>query len=307
MAAPVDADRVTTANGAATSQSLNLPGSIASGDILVALVRAPASTTISWPAGWTEFIPDNSADASDDVTSGAYRIADGTEGATITVTFGTSRAMAGICYRITGGDTVSVSSAATGASTTPDPPNYAPFVGHDHETLWIGLVGFDASSGQTVTAAPTSYGNLGTTTSGGAGVAGASQQTTASSENPGTFTASASVTWTTWTVAVYTAQPRARLTAEPVEVAILPDTAKARLTAAPVEVGYTTEPPLRVSQLPVEVLVEPSDPLLRVSQASVEAVVLPDAAPFRLSQLAVEVVILPAPPMGNVFRAYVID
>ena len=58
--------------------------SISPGDVLLAIVRSPAATTFSWPAGWTELV-ETGADASDDVESVAWRLADGTEGASITV------------------------------------------------------------------------------------------------------------------------------------------------------------------------------------------------------------------------------
>jgi len=47
----------------------------------------------------------------------------------------------------------------------------------------------------------------------------------------------------------------------------------------------------RISQLPVEVLILPTDALARTSQLPVEVLTLPTSAKARISQLAVEVLV----------------
>lgn len=244
MAFPVDQDRVTTDSATSgTSHSLNLPGSIASGDYLVAAVRCPASTTISWPAGWTEQEQSN-ADASDDETSIAWRVADGTEGATITITLGTSRVLVGICYRITGANGIAFSASTVGSASQPDSPNLTDILTSARDILWLSLGGCDDS--ETLTSGPTSYSNAtvqGSTATGTSGctVYGASRQLNAASENPGAWTLGSTSIWTAWTVALSDVAFPSRVSQLPVETLVLPTTQKAR-----------------VSQLAVEVLILPS-------------------------------------------------
>lgn len=263
MAAPVDAAR-TTYDGlvSGTSHIISLAGlaPISAGDILLAKVRCPASTTISWPAGWTEIVNDNASDATDDVTSVAWRIADGTE-TTVTVTLGTARLMAGICYRITGGDMVEISAVAIGSASQPNSPNYAPFTSAPHDVLWLSLVGGQGT--RTLTSGPSGYSNATIISHGGgdgaAGtcfVAGASKGATAvNSEDPGAWTLDSTTTWSAFTVAVYTAAPQARMSQEPVEAVILPTDARARLSQEAVEtVILPTDAQARVSQIVVEIV-----------------------------------------------------
>jgi hypothetical protein len=251
MAAPVDAARATTDQPTGSlSQAVNLPGSISSGDILFAVVRATAGTTISWPAGWTE-LDETSLDASDDTQSCAWRIADGTEGATITVTLGTSRPIVALCYRITGGDSLVIGTpASNSANANPNSPSLDA-LRSGYDVLWLSVGGFDRSA--TLTSGPSGYSNatlfVGTASGAIIGVLGASKQVTSDdgTEDPGTWAVSVAVQNMMWTVAVYTANTRARLSQGPTEAVVSPTTGKARVSQVPVEVvmenisaaGYT--------------------------------------------------------------------
>lgn len=273
MATPVDAARaVTNSTVAGTTHSLNLPASIAAGDILLAVVRAPGSTTIAWPAGWTEW-EETFADASDDQTSIAWRVADGTEGATITITFGTSRILVGLCYRITGGVGITFSALAVGSGSQPNSPNLALTTARD--VLWISIGGCDDS--ETLTSGPASYSNAtvqGSTATGASGctVYGASRGLNAASENPGAWTLGSTSIWAAWTVAI-----------------------------------SDEEFPSRVTQAVVETAVQPTTQKARVSQEAVEVVVQPTTQKARISQMVLEVVLIPTPVAGQEFQVYVID
>ena len=310
MAFPVDQDRVgTNSTVSGTSHNLNLPASIAAGDMLVAIVRCPASTTIAWPAGWTEQ-EQSTADASDDETSIAWRVADGTEGATITITLGTSRILVGLCYRITGAAGIAFSAAAVGSASQPNSPSLSGILTAARDVLWLSIGGCDDA--ETLSTVPTSYTNgavQASTATGTAGctVYGASRQLNAVSEDPGAFALGTTSIWTAWTVALATDPFPSRLTQEPVEVAVLPTDQDARLTQLPVEVAIQSNPGLRLTQEPVEAVVQPTTQAVRLTQAPVEAVVLPAASPMRLTQYAVEVVILPEPVFAPTFQAIIID
>lgn len=276
MAAPVDAARATTdGSTSTTSQALNLPGGIAAGDWLVAKVRCPTATTISWPAGWTEVVNDNAADASDDVTSIAIRVADGTEGATITITLGTAARMAGICYLITGAGSYTISAVATGSASQPNSPSLT--IADTRDVLWLSLAGSDFA--KTLTSGPASYANatLQANTGGASGgnctVMGASRQVSADlTEDPGAWTLDSNGINSAWTLAL-----------------------------------YDTPTQIRVSQFPVQALVIPDNQAARVSQFPVQALVIPDNQAARISQFPVQVLILPTPVTSAPFKAHIID
>lgn len=265
MAFPVDAGRApTNSTVSGLTHAVNLPGSIAAGDVLVGVVRCPAGTTITWPAGWEE-LQQSAADASDDDQSIAIRVADGTEGATITVTLGTARILVGIVWRITGGVGVSLSAIAVGSATQPDSPNFAALT-TARDVLWLSLGGCDDS--ETLTSGPTSYANAtlqGSTATGAAGctVFGASRALNAASENPGAWTLGSTSIWMTWTVAISETAFPSRVTQHPVEAVVVPTSGKARVT-----------------QHAVEAVVLPTSGKARVTQMAVEVVIIPPAGPF---------------------------
>lgn len=208
MAFPVDADRQTTNGGASvTTADINLPANIAAGDLLIAYVRNATGGTVTWPAGWNEMI-DESPDAADDGNSVAYKVADGTESGTIQVTFSTSGKYAAVCYRITGGGTPEISTRATGASTTPDPPSFSPS-GGAKDYLWIWMGGWEGEQTTPPAGSPTNYSNAIGNGSGTAGVittncrvASATRQLNAATEDPPSWTISASDDWTAFVIAV---------------------------------------------------------------------------------------------------------
>ncbi len=202
MAFPVDAARAST-NGtvASVNKVCNLPAGIVSGDVLVLILRSAGADTHSTPAGWTAYRL-NETDPSDDITSVWIRVADGTEGATVTVNGTGSVKFAAICWRITGGLAPNDTSlGATGTSTLPDPPAFTPLEGLDNH-LWLWLGGWEGEQTSPPTGSPTNYVNPVGANSGVAGVvasncrvAGASRQLNAATENPPSWTISVSDSW----------------------------------------------------------------------------------------------------------------
>ena len=85
MAFPVvQARNETSFTAAATSFACNLPATIASGDLLIVILASGGTNAQQFNTltGWTELLDEN-------VTFGVhvwYRLADGTEGATVTFT-----------------------------------------------------------------------------------------------------------------------------------------------------------------------------------------------------------------------------
>lgn len=294
MAFPVDAARATTnSTTSSTTHSLNLPGSIASGDLLLAVVRCPASTTISWPAGWTEHEQSN-ADASDDETSLAFRVADGTEGATITITLGTARVLVGLCYRITGAVGLALGASVVGSATQPNSPSFTPLTAA-RDVLWISIGGCDDA--ETLTSGPSSYSNAtvsASTATGTSGctVYGASRQLNGATEDPGAWTLGSTSIWTAWTVAISDTAFPSRLTQEPVEAAVLPTTAAGRMTQEPVEVAVLpTSSKVRLTAEPVETLTLPTSSKLRMTSEPLEVLVKVEESDLRLTAMPVEVLV----------------
>jgi hypothetical protein len=206
-----------TTNGttATTSPVVNLPTGIVAGNLLLVLFRgASLSGDITWPAGWTELF-DDASDASNDETTMAWRKADGTEGATITLSTPVSGKFAALSWRITGAADPTVqppqfATLATGASVNPNPGSLTP-TGGAKDYLWLAVGGWEGEQTSPPGTFPANYtlNQIGAD-SGIAGavatncrLAGAGRQLNAASEDPGAFTISVSDDWTATTLAIH--------------------------------------------------------------------------------------------------------
>jgi hypothetical protein len=173
----------TTASG--TNHVINLPATVAIGDLLLLLVRANGAIDPP-PTGWNERY--NTLNGGR--LAGYEHICDGSEdGGTVTLTTGSASILRCFLYHISaaswyknlaGG--VAVGTAATGGSSAdPNPPNLAPSWGAV-DILWIAHAVSNVAS--TVSSYPTDYtdgddnGMLGFT---------ARRELNAASENPGVF------------------------------------------------------------------------------------------------------------------------
>jgi len=107
MAFPVATTATTNGTTATSSPVVNLPASIAAGDLLLCVFRLAVASALTgqihWPADWTELF-DDSSDGADDQMAMAWKKADGTEGTTMTL-FCTSGKFAALAWRITGAET----------------------------------------------------------------------------------------------------------------------------------------------------------------------------------------------------------
>lgn len=219
MAAPVDAGRATTGITAVASPWLgvNLPASIAAGDLLVAFVCTTNGRSLT-ASGWTQLTgSEDQSDASALNHVVFYRVADGTEGATtdvFTPTGGTSKGTV-IVWRITGArtsGTILTVALTANLGANMDPPSCGTDGGTSSDVLALAMGAVDGET-QSFTA-PSGYSNIQNANSGTSGVAttngragGASRGLTAvTSEDPGAFTNAAPTTangGTAYTVLVH--------------------------------------------------------------------------------------------------------
>jgi hypothetical protein len=210
----------TAVSTASNTHNINLPASIAAGELLLIITAkgTPAvTTTFNSLAGWDEVIDEN---VSLGMTIWA-RTADGTEGATVTMTSaGTAIRSASIAYRISGAETVAtqmpeLSTVATGSSVNPNATTCTP-TGGAKDYLWISCFnrsGEEADDDTWVTAAPSTpaaFSNLLQKACGVAGtnlagmVAAAQLASNAASLDAGAFTC-ATGAWRAFTIAIHPA------------------------------------------------------------------------------------------------------
>lgn len=117
-----------------TSHTVNLPANIVSGNLLLVFFGSHGVPTITFPGDWTQLFQT----ANSSIMFGAwYKVANGTEGATITVTTSNVQETAHTSYRITDYQGVPQVGTSVGAySSLPDPPSLTPSWGAQN-TLWF--------------------------------------------------------------------------------------------------------------------------------------------------------------------------
>jgi hypothetical protein len=213
MASPavVGTPTETAISTAGTSHVVNLPSG-ASGNLLLAIMdKGSTAATVGSLAGWNELLDENSANG----LYIAWRVADGTEGATTTFTLSASTRGAWIVYEISGAADPTIrapeiGTTASGSSTAPNPPSVS-VTGGSRDVLTIaafGRGGEEADDDTWVTSAPSGFGTLlqiacGTvgTNLGGMLSTAHLQQTTATAD-PAAFTC-ATGAWRAQTIVVH--------------------------------------------------------------------------------------------------------
>jgi hypothetical protein len=249
VAAPVDSARQgTNITSAGTSHAINV-GSPAAGTGLIVVVRFAGDPGTVTFTGYLE-IALASNDASDDDMRIFTRVANGSEGATDTLTTTNSVKAAAICWEITGYGTssgfmeVAVANPVTftTAANSANPPQVPATPGLTKQFLFLVVAGQDGEVGA-YTAAPTNYTSPGlvTANSGTGGSAssncymgGASRQLTATSDDAGVFTHGAATTGgMAWALAVYPLSTSKTLTHAGSPGSSETDTAVALIIAAP--------------------------------------------------------------------------
>jgi hypothetical protein len=182
---------------------------------LVLIDKGSTAGTFNALTGWTELLDENLGNG----IAILYKKADGTEGASITLTHSSSTRGAYIVYRIDGAADPSTTpptlgTVGTGTSTGPDPGNCNPGVANDY--LWIamfGSAGEEANDDTWCNNAPTNFSNLKQRTCGTVGVnlggiiASAEYALNASSLDAGAFNTDGSNAWRAYTIAIHPAPP----------------------------------------------------------------------------------------------------
>jgi hypothetical protein len=127
-----------------TTQTLDMPASVASGDLLIAILVCDGNPTFTWPAGWTSLHTGTVSGGSAAKVEARYRVADGSEGASMAVTTSASEMMAYNVVRITGYQgTPESSTGATGSSTTLTSDSLNPAGWGTEATLWLAVGAYD--------------------------------------------------------------------------------------------------------------------------------------------------------------------
>lgn len=185
-----------------TDHQVTMPGSVAARRLLV-IVFNSGTAQVTTPDGWTAMNPAGGYNISS--TRRAYvfaKVTDGSEGGTTVncVTDAAFVASSVVYYFSDEGYQVAQclaasAAAATGTSTTPNPPSLTSGFGAV-DTLWIAVT----NAGAQISAYPASYSNGQTTA--GFGLGTAERQVNGASQDPGTFTIASSATWDAFTLAV---------------------------------------------------------------------------------------------------------
>lgn len=200
----VEATNTGFSNSQVSSHSVPLPSGIQSGDLLLIILAFQHNGGGDWnlPTGWTAlYTQDNGAGIGQQVCY--YREADGSEGATQTVTTNVVGRAGYNSYRISGyqGAPEAATTPDSGASTSPNPPSLTPSWGAA-KTLWIATTSQDHNNQPS--AIPTNYGDTinGTgTTSVGATMSSCRRELEATNDNPGAFTITSN-RWVAATIAI---------------------------------------------------------------------------------------------------------
>lgn len=181
--------------GNATTHAVNLPSGIAEGDLLVALIAFDGNPTVTFPSGWS--ILCNNVNGTIVRLLSAYRVADGSEGASINVTSSASEGSAHISYRVTGhqgGAPIFPRTVNTGTSAAPDAPKLTNSVAA--EMLYIAFCANDANVA--VTGYPSGYSdgvNHRWANANGVGVAAATKNVSSQADDPPEFEMGSSEDW----------------------------------------------------------------------------------------------------------------
>lgn len=200
-----DADTRTGSQTANTqSHRVNLPSNVRRDDLVLVFISFDGSPTVTWPPGWTPVVA-----ASNGVNNRLeirFRIADGTEGASLTATTNVAEQSVHRSIRVSGVDpaTPPVGVTASGANATPDAPLLDPAPWAREDTLWFAIAANDDGMAM-MSAGPVNYTTFVNQTSGGAagcGLGTARREGFVAAEDPGAFTLSAARAWVAATVAV---------------------------------------------------------------------------------------------------------
>ncbi len=203
---PVYESFAQTANSAdATSMVCNMPSGITAGDVLVALVIADGSATITAPGDWSTLSANQAISGGGGVCRAFWKVAAGSD--TLTVSTSASEKIAAAVFRISSATTAEAT-FATGTATPAAPPSITP-AGGSRDYVFIVGIGFPNNAANP-SADPSGYSPLANIASSGGLAATNVRQYAAyrsassvSSESPGTAAYANATQWGSYTVAVW--------------------------------------------------------------------------------------------------------
>lgn len=199
-----------------TQNALTVP-SHSAGDRMLALFASDSADAVSIGASsglWTNFFSGISTTVCR--LNFFYRDV-AASGETLRIDTATAQGASWILYRINKGTfdpatAPAIGTISTGASANPDPPSLTSPWGAE-DILWIPVYSWDVGSAHS--AYPANYSSNQQSSvwadAGGEGIAAATRELNASSENPGTGTIAASRVWIAQTIAIRPALPIASL------------------------------------------------------------------------------------------------
>lgn len=178
----------------ASTHSINLPASVVSGDLLAVFVTTNGAT-LTAPSGWSTFA--SSTTSSNTRVSASYRISDGTEGSSLSITASASTPLCAITYRIVNNrssitaNTDLTTLAGSFSSTTTPNPGTAVSPWGSAENLWIVPLAYNSNT-TTVSSYISTYDQGQTTVAANRlfSMTSCAIKKTASFENPGAYTLS---------------------------------------------------------------------------------------------------------------------
>ena len=152
---------ITVVAPASTSVVVNLLAGMSAGNIVIAFLGSAEDRTFTWPAGWTELV-DAMAGTSSAMTIG-YKIIDGTEGSSITLTASSAVTNATSIVVEVKTDVKSLEAATvqtTVNTTSVDPNAMTPLTGFSRYLFFACYGGAVRASSVTVSSFPTGYTKL---------------------------------------------------------------------------------------------------------------------------------------------------
>lgn len=203
---------------ATTSHTVTLPTGIVAGQLLLVLIGGENPSGTSFPAGWTELFDAGGSSAG--WLAGAWRVADGGESGSITVTTTGSVKSAWIVYRFSNhnGTVEAATPVDQPGTASPDPPSLSPSWGSD-KTKWLVAFAGESPSQRAVSAYPTDYADdqltagTGNTAGADATIGAASRLLETATEDPGAFSLGGTGNWFAVTIAVQGSCPNDQTTA----------------------------------------------------------------------------------------------
>jgi len=174
-----------------------MPAGIVAGDRLVVCAAFDTSAAVTVPGDWT---------TTSNTTNGAAirllvltKVAAGSDTLTLTTVSSTVSSAHASFRTFSNDNTIRSGTAATGTSDSPDPPSLNN--GTSEKFLWFAVTGWGSSA--TATAYPTSFSdNQLTAAVGNVGVAVATRDNEASTQDPAVFTISGSALWVSQTLSI---------------------------------------------------------------------------------------------------------